>query len=141
MSLSIARGCVVAVGVVSALLAGCSSDATTTGSGGCPAPQSTLSVTSAAPGESLRVTGMYFMATCDDVGRYKGDKFTSGAQVNIPVVFEQAGTRLTVDQVDARGERYDVELNVAVPKTAVPGPAQWRLGSARTMSFTVLTPP
>jgi hypothetical protein len=137
---SLIRGIVFGIAIASAALTGCSSDGTTTSSAACPAPQSTLSVASAAPGESLRVTGRYFMATCDDVGRYKGDKFSSRAQVNVPLVFEQAGTHVTVGRADAEGERYDVVLAVIVPKTATPGPAHWRLGSARTMPFDVVAP-
>lgn len=102
-------------------------------SAACAVPQSSLSQSAVAPGQPVAISGMYFAATCNDTGQGPAEPARG-----IPVVFRQGPTAVTLAEVDSSDTDYTVAIEVVVPQTAAPGPAELQLGWAAPMPLLIV---
>ena len=116
-------------GLACLVLAGCASSswpAEPSTSAICLAPTTVVSPGEAAPGQLVIVSGDGFWNDCAD----QGISVEVHAAHDLPVTFNQGGTALLLDRVDATGDAAHAEIALPIPSTATAGPATIAIGSA-----------
>ena len=134
-------GAVALVATIGLALTGCGDGSTTAGraptptSGGpvgeragvaasCAGPLVTVSPTSAAAGDDVHVRGRWFAADCYDTGQTGTPPPLTGLELEVM----QDGSAWTLARdLDATGEKYELEVTVRLPTELKAGPAVVRV--------------
>ncbi len=110
------------------LLAGCGGSpagGTTGSSASCAGPTLAGAPASAAPGDTVHVTGDFFAATCNDTGVNGADPGRPVPLTDLTLQLRQGDRRWTLAEgVDASGERWSVDEVATVPADVAAGEAE-----------------